>query len=62
MNMEHVFQQSGLYFPGPIKITDNISFTSSSVRGRTVAVDTTFMSCAQVFPWKTQGCEGSDDW
>ena len=55
------FIQSGLYFPGPIKITDNISFISSSVHGRTVAVGMTFMSGAQVFPWKTQGCEGSDD-
>ena len=60
--MEHVFfKQSGLYFPGPMKITDNISFTPSGVHGRTVAVDTTFLLCAQVFPWKTQGCEGSDD-
>ena len=56
------FKQSGLYFSGPIKITDNISFTSSGVHGRTVAVGMTFMSGAQVFPWKTRGCEGSDDW
>ena len=31
------------------KITDNISFTSSGVCGRTAVVDTTFMSCAQYF-------------
>ena len=49
---------SGLNFDGQVTATLN---RPSTVRGSTEAVYSTFISCAQVLPWNTAGCDRFDD-
>jgi len=52
---------SGSNFDDLINTTLKRPFTSGGARGRTAAVEPMFVSCAQVFPWNTVGCDGSED-
>src|SRR5260221_4555521 len=51
----------GTSFDGPTNKTLMVLLISAAVLGRAFVVDTTFCSCAQVFPWNTCGFLGSSE-
>src|SRR5258708_12746969 len=51
----------GTSFDGPANKTLMVLLISAAVLGRAFVVDTTFCSCAQVFPWNTCGFLGSSE-